>query len=160
MSEQKNLTLDELHSLIVQILQRHDTNPAIAAQVATALVAAEADGQKGHGASRVPSYAGQARTGKVKGHAAPQLHQLGESAAVVDACDGFAYPAIKMAQDWLVKSLTTSPVAAVSLRNFSSLGCHRASRRAVSKSWFYRYQYGEWAPRYSAMGRQSWVIRH
>ena len=117
MSEQKNLTLDELHSLIVQILQRHDTNSAIAAQVATALVAAEADGQKGHGASRVPSYAGQARTGKVKGHAAPQLHQLGESAAVVDACDGFAYPAIKMAQDWLVKSLTTSPVAAVSLRN-------------------------------------------
>ena len=83
MSEQKNLTLDELHSLIVQILQRHDTNSAIAAQVATALVAAEADGQKGHGASRVPSYAGQARTGKVKGHAAPQLHQLGESAPPV-----------------------------------------------------------------------------
>ena len=46
---------------------------ANAATVAAALVVAEIDGQKGHGLSRVKSYALQARSGKVNGTAVPQL---------------------------------------------------------------------------------------
>ena len=42
------------------------------AAVARALVAAEADGLKGHGLSRLPSYAAQAKVGKVDGFAVPQ----------------------------------------------------------------------------------------
>ena len=111
------LQLDELHTLIAKILVAHDTAGDNAAQVAKALVAAEADGQKGHGASRVPSYAAQARSGKVDGHATPEATRLTESAAVIDARDGFAYPAIELAQRTLLDCLAGSPVAAAVIRN-------------------------------------------
>ena len=111
------LQLDELHTLIAKILVAHDTTGDNAEQVAKALVAAEADGQKGHGASRVPSYAAQARSGKVDGHATPEATRLTESAAVIDARDGFAYPAIELAQRTLLDCLAGSPVAAAVIRN-------------------------------------------
>ena len=111
------LRLDELHTLILEILIAHDTARDNAALVAKALVAAEADGQKGHGASRVPSYAAQARSGKVDGHAVPEAIRLGDSATIVDACDGFAYPAIELAQQSLLDGLSVSPLAAVVIRN-------------------------------------------
>ena len=111
------LRLEELHTLIVEVLLAHDTARDNADRVAGALVAAEADGQKGHGASRVPSYAAQARSGKVDGHAVPEAIRLTDSAAIIDARDGFAYPAIALAQRTLLDSLATSPLAAATIRN-------------------------------------------
>jgi len=111
------LRLEELHSLIVEILVAHDTAPNNAEQVAKALVAAEADGQKGHGASRIPSYAAQARSGKVDGHAIPEAIRLTDSAAIIDARDGFAYPAIELAQRTLLDCLAHAPLAATVIRN-------------------------------------------
>ena len=111
------LRLDEMHTLVVDILIAHDTARNNAERVARALVAAEADGQKGHGLSRVPSYAGQARSGKVDGHAVPEAVRLTDSATVVDARDGFAYPAIELAQEALLRSLAGSPLAAAAVRN-------------------------------------------
>ena len=111
------IQLDELHTLIAKILVAHDTAGDNAVQVAKALVAAEADGRKGHGASRVPSYAAQARSGKVDGHATPEAIRLTESAAVIDARDGFAYPAIELAQRTLLDCLAASPLAAAVIRN-------------------------------------------
>lgn len=112
-----HLTLDALHALIVEILMANKTASAVAEVVAAALVAAEADGQKGHGASRVPSYAGQAASGKVDGHAVPELIRLSDTAFTVDAKSGFAYPAIELAQRTLVDALADAPLAAVSIRN-------------------------------------------
>ena len=111
------LRLDALRTLIVEILIAHDTAPDNAERVAKALVAAEADGQKGHGASRVPPYAAQARSGKVDGHAVPEAIRLSDSAAIVDARDGFAYPAIELAQRTLRDDLAVSPIAMVAIRN-------------------------------------------
>jgi len=111
------LQLEELHSLIVEILVAHDTAPNNAERVAKALVAAEADGQKGHGASRIPSYAAQTRSGKVDGHATPATIRLTGAAAIIDAHDGFAYPAIELAQRTLLDCLAHSPLAAVVIRN-------------------------------------------
>ena len=111
------LRLEELHSLIVDILVAHDTAPNNAERVAKALVAAEADGQKGHGASRIPSYAAQARSGKVDGHATPEAVRLTGAAAIIDARDGFAYPAIELAQRTLLESLAHTPLAAAVIRN-------------------------------------------
>lgn len=117
MTDPIRLSLTELKQLIVQILVAHNTADHIADQVAQALVDAEADGQKGHGASRVPSYAGQSRSGKVDGRVTPEVISLGDAAAIVDARDGFAYPAIALAQATLKEALQRSPVAAVSIRN-------------------------------------------
>jgi (2R)-3-sulfolactate dehydrogenase (NADP+) len=106
-----------LHKLIVEILISHNASPSVASTVAKALTAAEADGQKGHGASRVPSYAGQARSGKVDGHAVPEMLQLSDTAFSIDAKSGFAYPALELAQTTLARALKTNPLAAVSIRN-------------------------------------------
>ena len=122
MADTHQLRLDELRTLVVDILVAHDTAPENAERVAQALAAAEADGQKGHGASRVPSYAGQARSGKVDGHAVPEAIRLTGSAAIVDARNGFAYPAIELAQRTLLECLEASPVAAAVIRNSHHTG--------------------------------------
>ncbi|MBN9265682.1 MAG: Ldh family oxidoreductase, partial [Hyphomicrobium sp.] len=63
----------DLETLIARALQASNTSVANAASVSRALTQAEIDGQKGHGLSRVPSYAAQARAGKVDGHATPKV---------------------------------------------------------------------------------------
>ena len=55
------LTLDAARKLVADALERCDTSPASAAAAARALVAAEVDGQVGHGLRRVESYAPQAK---------------------------------------------------------------------------------------------------
>lgn len=110
-----NLSLEELQTLTEAILVAHDTSQANAEQVAAALVAAEADGQKGHGASRIPSYAAQSRSGKVDGRATPTLTRAGPSALKVDANYGFAYPALNLAFDGLCELTPECGIAAAAI---------------------------------------------
>jgi (2R)-3-sulfolactate dehydrogenase (NADP+) len=91
------MTLAEAETLVTETLTRCRTDAANAQSVARALVGAEAEGQKGHGLSRLPTYAAQAKTGKVDGAAKPALEWRRPAAAVVDAKNGFAYPAIDLA---------------------------------------------------------------
>ena len=91
------LTLAEAEALVVRTLVRCRTSEANAKSVALALVGAEAEGQKGHGLSRLPTYAAQAKVGKVDGLATPALEWRRPAAAHVDARYGFAYPAIDLA---------------------------------------------------------------
>ena len=55
------LPLDEAERLTTRALMKNRTSEANARLTAQALVAAEVDGQSGHGLTRVPSYAEQAR---------------------------------------------------------------------------------------------------
>ena len=66
------LTLLQAEGLVVRTLTRNRTNVDNARSVARALIGAEADGLKGHGLSRVPMYAAQAKVRKVDGMALPQ----------------------------------------------------------------------------------------
>lgn len=116
------LTLSALHALAKDILISHGTSEVNAEQVAAALAAAEADGQSGHGASRIPSYAAQARSGKVDGHASPKLKRIAPSALRVDARRGFAVPAINLAIEALTELTRETGVAAVSIANSNHSG--------------------------------------
>ena len=82
----------------MRTLTRCRTDQDNAKSVARALVAAEAEGQKGHGLSRVPTYAVQAKAGKVDGFAKPSLEWRRPAAALIDAAHGFAYPALDLAR--------------------------------------------------------------
>jgi (2R)-3-sulfolactate dehydrogenase (NADP+) len=73
------------------------TAQAGAGSVARALVQAEIDGQKGHGLARVPSYAAQAKAGKVDGYATPEVRQTRPASLMIDVRNGFAYPAFDLA---------------------------------------------------------------
>ncbi|SNR48938.1 Ldh family oxidoreductase [Paracoccus sediminis] len=108
-------TLPQAHDLIVRTLTRCNTAPANAAAVARALVAAEQAGQGGHGLRRLPSYAAQARSGKVKGHAKPTASQARPGVLSIDAQDGFAYPAIELGLDWLEGAARTQGIAVAAI---------------------------------------------
>jgi (2R)-3-sulfolactate dehydrogenase (NADP+) len=109
------LTLDQADALVTATLLRCRTDEANARSVARALVGAEADGQKGHGLSRVPTYAAQAKAGKVDGSAKPSLAWRRPAAAVVDAKHGFAYPAIDLALDALPDAARQNGMAAAAI---------------------------------------------
>ena len=72
----ETLSAADLEALVVRALVASRTAPGNARSVARALTQAEIDGQKGHGLSRVPSYAAQAKAGKVDGFATPTASQL------------------------------------------------------------------------------------
>src|SRR6202795_4436523 len=91
------LTIAEAEDLVARTLARCRTGSDNARCVARALIAAEADGLKGHGLSRVPSYAAQAKAGKVDGFAAPTFARARPGLLTIDAANGFAFPALELA---------------------------------------------------------------
>src|SRR5262245_8329131 len=106
------LSMREAQDLVVRALLRTRTSADHAASVARALVAAEADGLKGHGLSRVPSYAAQAKVGKVDGFAKPTIVPARPGLLAVDAANGFAFPAIDLAVAALPECVRRQGVAA------------------------------------------------
>jgi len=122
-----SLSLVEAEALATAALVASRTSPENAAPTARALVAAEADGQAGHGLSRVPPYALHARVGKVDGFARPRLARLAAAAVAVDAQNGFAYPAIELALDALARLAPEAGVALAAVghsHHFGQAGAH------------------------------------
>jgi (2R)-3-sulfolactate dehydrogenase (NADP+) len=116
------LTLAEAETLVALALERCNTSQPNAAIVAKALVAAEADGLKGHGLSRVPTYAAQSASGKVDGHATPVVTRPRPGVVAVDAAHGFAYPAIEAALADLPAVTRTQGIAAAPIRRSHHCG--------------------------------------
>lgn len=121
------LGLADAASLAKRVLVRHNTGEDNAGCVARALVAAEADGQKGHGLSRLPSYAAQAAAGKVDGHAIPNVEQGAAAALRIDARNGFAFPALALAVDRLTSLAAETGIVAAAVHrshHFGQAGYH------------------------------------
>lgn len=116
------LTLTETRELVAAALIRAGTAPGNAAVVAEALVAAEADGLKGHGLSRVPSYAAQVRAGKIDGHANPGVSRAAPGVLAIDAGLGFAYPALARATAELPAIARAQGVAVAAIRRSHHCG--------------------------------------
>lgn len=111
----ENISIKEAENLIADALRACGVGEAAAMSVAQALVAAEAEGQVGHGFSRLADYAAQAKSGKVNPAAEPRLSQTGSSAALIDAQNGFAYPALDLAVDWGAKAALEHGTASMSI---------------------------------------------
>ena len=127
MSNDLVLSLEEAHALVVAALRASNTDADVAESVARALVAAEADGQAGHGLVRVPSYSSHARNGKVDGHARPSAEVVTPSVLRVDANFGFAYPAFDLALAQLPEMTARTGIAIAAVRrshHFGQAGAH------------------------------------
>lgn len=127
MTEPVRLSLGEAEALALAALLASRTNEANARPTARALVAAEADGQPGHGLSRVPAYALQSRAGKVRGDATPAVEQVAGAALRVDAGYGFAYPAIDAAIAALAPLARGQGIAVAAIHrshHFGQAGAH------------------------------------
>ncbi|MEC9265860.1 MAG: Ldh family oxidoreductase [Pseudomonadota bacterium] len=118
---------ESLKRLSVDILTRNRTSTPNAESVAEALVAAQIDGHAGHGLSRLPSYAAQALSGKVKGFAEPVADRAGAAAVRIDAGYGFAFPALDLARRELRRIVPDTGIAAATIHrshHFGAAGRH------------------------------------
>ena len=106
---------DDLVALVQGAFVASRTSEHNAWSVAEALVQAEVDGQKGHGLSRIASYTAQARAGKVDGFAHPQSEQRRPGSLMIDAMNGFAYPALQIAVDQLPQCAEQAGIAAAAI---------------------------------------------
>lgn len=117
----------DAEALVSRALEANRVTPENAGCVARALVAAEIDGQVGHGFSRVAAYAAQARSGKVDGAATPRVERAGTALAAVDAGNGFAFPAIDAAIEALGQMTPETGIAGALIRrshHCGQLGAH------------------------------------
>jgi (2R)-3-sulfolactate dehydrogenase (NADP+) len=116
------ISIAEAEELATRALAAAGTSSANAAHVARALVAAESDGQAGHGLGRVASYAEQAEAGKVRGDATPIVDVVGSAALLIDAADGFAYPAIALGMPRAIALARANGIAAMGVTNSHHFG--------------------------------------
>jgi (2R)-3-sulfolactate dehydrogenase (NADP+) len=116
------LPIREAEALVAAALMRANTSENNAKSVARALVMAEADGLKGHGLSRAPMYAAQAKNGKVDGRATPVRTQRKPALIAVDAAHGFAYPALELAEAALPGIARNEGIAAASIHRSHHCG--------------------------------------
>ena len=116
------LTVVQAEGLVVRTLTRCRTNIDVARSVARALVAAECDGLKGHGLSRVPMYAAQAKAHKIDGTFKPLAERPRPGLIAIDAGYGFAFPAIELAEAELRVATPRQGVAAAAIRKSSHCG--------------------------------------
>jgi len=126
------LSLAEAEELVASALERSRTAEENARAVAKALVLAEADGIKTHGLLRTAFYAAQAKAGKVDGFAVPGVKTPRPGVAVIDANNGFAYPAINLALSMLPQMIAATGIGAAGIGRSHHCGAvgHHAERLA------------------------------
>jgi (2R)-3-sulfolactate dehydrogenase (NADP+) len=91
------LSLQEAHARVEQVLRHCGASVAMAAATARALVRAEAQGIASHGLSRVPQYATHLKNGRANGQAVPVVARRKGAALLVDAGQGLAFEACEFA---------------------------------------------------------------
>ena len=120
-------SIADAQKLVAQILCANQVTDSNAKSVARAVVAAEVDGQVGHGFTRVAAYAAQAKVGKINGAAVPTAQPQGAAYVQIDAGSGFAYPAIDLMIEQLVALAEHTGIAAAGIRrshHCGQLGTH------------------------------------
>lgn len=116
------LSLEEAEARVAALFAAAETSAANAASVAWALVMAEADGLKGHGLSRVPTYLAMLKSGKIDGQAVPIARRPKPGVLAIDAAHGFAYPAIDLAVSELPELARAQGVVAAPIRRSNHCG--------------------------------------
>ena len=113
--DKERISIDDATDLIRRALVTTGVNEVSALSCAKALVAAESEGQVGHGFSRLADYAAQVKTGKVNGQAEPVVARPAPGTIEVDAGHGFAYPAMDAAIDAGVAAALETGIASMSI---------------------------------------------
>ncbi len=116
------LSLIQAEEKVAGLFVAAGASAANAASVAQALVAAEADGLKGHGLSRVPTYLAMLKSGKIDGQAVPTARQPKPGVLAIDAAHGFAYPAIDLAIVELPELARRQGIVAAPIRRSNHCG--------------------------------------
>lgn len=117
------MSFDELSSLLASIFRRHGVSPHNAELLAGNCAACERDGATSHGVFRIPGYVSSLTSGWVDGAAVPVIEDNGAFIRV-DACNGFAQPALTAARDLLIERARRHGIGLLAIRrshHFSAL---------------------------------------
>ena len=125
---------------------------------ADALVRAECDGQKGHGLARIPSYAAQARSGKVRGEATPELIDVKQGLFRVNAGYGFAYPAIDLALSELPRRVQKLGIGAAAIYQSHHFGVAGHPCEDLARQGFIAFVYGNTPKAIAPFGAREKVL--
>lgn len=133
MSDLPRLSLAEAESLAAAALRAAGANPEMAALTAEALVAAEAEGQGGHGLSRVAMYVGFLKEGRADGTALPHVKAERGGTALIDAGNGLAYPALRLAETEAARRAREHGVAFVAVTGSNHAGAMALPVRRLAR---------------------------
>lgn len=122
MSETTRISIADATDLISDALMASGASEAQARPTAIALVSAEAEGQVGHGFSRLEDYAAQVRSGKINRDAEITVNALRPASILTNADCGFAYPAIDTAISELVPVAKEMGIAIAAVGNSHHCG--------------------------------------
>lgn len=115
-------TYEEINSLVQSALIHAGASPSQAQATAEALVFAEACGLPSHGLSRVSMYVSHLKAGRVIGNAEPVIKNQRPSAVLIDAGNGFAFPACLMAVDQAIAKARQHGIAIAAVTNSHHFG--------------------------------------
>ena len=147
------LSLSDAIAWVAAVFVRNGCSAGCAQSVARALVAAEADGLKGHGLSRISTYLQMMRSGKIDGAARPSSTRPRPGVLAIDAANGFAYPAIDLAVAELPALAAGQGIAAASIRRSVFEASGFVTRRMVDGE---RWIKGERAQGMQMIGACRW----
>ena len=111
-----------LQALVENALHQAGASAGQASATATALVAAEASGLPSHGLSRVPMYVAHLKAGRVLGAAVPIIKNQRPGAVLIDAGNGFAFPACRMAVAEAIARASQTGIAIAAVTNSHHFG--------------------------------------
>lgn len=108
---------EALEQLITRAFVANGMSYANAAVVAAVVAAAERDGGRSHGLLRMPGYVATLRSGWVDGKAKPIIRDAAPGVVSIDACNGFAQPALAAGRPLLISKARTAGIALMAIRN-------------------------------------------
>ena len=122
MADTVRISIPEARSLLTAAFRGIGVAEPVAASVARALVSAEAEGQVGHGFSRLADYAAQVQSGKINAAAEVRVSRRGPASLLLDARLGFAYPALDAAFEEGVPLAREMGIAVMAVSNSHHCG--------------------------------------
>lgn len=114
--------ISEVQSWVEAALTRNGASLPQARATALALVMAQASGVPSHGLSRVAMYVAHLRAGRVLGKATPRVSNERQAALLIDADNGFAFPACYMAIELAIDRARQNGIAMAAVTNSHHFG--------------------------------------
>ena len=117
-----NLTYSEMLALADSGLRAAGIDAKAAYETAQFLALAELDGLGSHGLARVAQYAAHAKNARIELSPKLRVRPFKSAGALVDACDGLAFPALRFATDLSVNLASKSGLGLIAVTNSHHFG--------------------------------------
>lgn len=117
-----NLSYAQALDLAETGLKASGIAPKPAYETAQFLALAELDGLSSHGLARVSQYAAHAKNNRIELDPKIKVRPFKTAAALVDACDGLAFPALRFATDLSVNLASKNGLGLVAVANSHHFG--------------------------------------